>query len=179
MMATQENRTSVLREATRIVAEADLRAASDGTTTQPGTRRTLATFRTYAEAQRAIDSLADQRFPVERSAIAAEGISPVEQVTGRTGYGKVAVMSALTGGLMGAVFGLLFGLFGLITPVASWLVMPVYGFVVGAVIGLISHALSGGRRDFTSVTGIQAERYNILVDDEVAGEAERILGAMP
>lgn len=181
-MATQEHRTSGSSEANRIAAEADLRAAADGRTAPPGSRRTLATFRTYAEAQRAVDHLADQRFPVQRTAIAAEGISFVEQVTGRTGYGQAALTSALSAGLAGAFFGFIFGLFSLITPIASGLVLAMYGFifgaVVGAVIGMISHALSGGRRDFTSVTGIQAERYNVLVDDEVAVEAERILGAM-
>ncbi len=41
-------------------------------------RRTVATYATYAEAQRAVDYLSDQQFPVERVAIVAEGLRFVE-----------------------------------------------------------------------------------------------------
>jgi hypothetical protein len=37
-------------------------------------------------------------------------------------------------------------------------------------------ALSRGRRDFDSVAGLSADRYEVLVDDEVASEAARLLG---
>jgi hypothetical protein len=47
--------------------------------------------------------------------------------------------------------------------------------VVGALLGLVLHALSGGRRDFASVGGVRATRYELMVDDEVADEAARIL----
>jgi hypothetical protein len=50
-----------------------------------------------------------------------------------------------------------------------------WGAVVGALLGLVLHALSGGRRDFASVGGVRATRYELMVDDEVADEAARIL----
>jgi hypothetical protein len=33
----------------------------------------------------------------------------------------------------------------------------------------------GGRRDFASVSGMRASRYDLQVDDEVADEAARLL----
>jgi hypothetical protein len=33
----------------------------------------------------------------------------------------------------------------------------------------------GGRRDFASVGAMRANRYELLVDDEVATEAERVI----
>ena len=61
----------------------------------------------------------------------------------------------------------------------SALVLIVYGLVfgamVGALMGLIFHALTGGKRDFSSIGGIEAGRYNVMVDEEVAEEAARLL----
>ena len=75
-----------------------------------------------------------------------------------------------------------FGLFSLITPIVSGIILAFYGLIfgaiVGAIVGLLFHAFSGGRRDFTSVSGIQADRYNVMVDDEVAAEATRLLADM-
>lgn len=51
-------------------------------------RRAIATFATYGEAQRAVDYLSDRKFPVERVSIVAEGIRFVEHVTGRLNWAK-------------------------------------------------------------------------------------------
>lgn len=154
----------------------------DRATTEPLARRTVATYRAYADAQRAVDFLADRKFPVERAAIVAEGITLVEQVTGRQGYAGAALSGALGTAVAGALFGFIFGLFSLITPIVSGVILAFYGLIfgaiVGAIVGLLFHAFSGGRRDFTSVSGIQADRYNVMVDDEVAAEAARLLADM-
>lgn len=49
--------------------------------------------------------------------------------------------------------------------------------MAGGIIGLVGHALTGGRRDFSSVAGMQADHYQILVDAGVADEALRMLEA--
>lgn len=81
--------------------------------------------------------------------------------------------------MIGGFFGLLLGLLGLVDPLASALVLMLYGLVfgaiTGAIMGLISHALSGGRRDFSSVGGIEAGRYNVMVEEEAAEEASQLL----
>jgi hypothetical protein len=54
------------------------------------------------------------------------------------------------------------------------------GALLGSVSGALLHeALSGGRRDFFSKTRIEAERYDLGLDDGSAHEAKRLLDAMP
>jgi hypothetical protein len=45
----------------------------------------------------------------------------------------------------------------------------------GGLLGLLLHAMTGGRRDFALVSGMRASRYDLQVDDEVADEAARLL----
>jgi uncharacterized membrane protein len=145
-------------------------------------RRVVASYDSYVEAQRAIDYLSDEEFPVERVSIVAEDLRFVEQVTGRKGYGQAALQGAGSGAVVGVFFGFFLGLFSLIDPVISALVVALYGLVfgaiVGAIAGLISHALSGGQRDFSSVGGMEASRYNVMADEEVAEEASRLLAGL-
>ena len=145
-------------------------------------RRSIITYGTYAEAQRAVDYLSDKNFPVQRTAIVAEGIRFVEQVTGRLNYGRALLNGALSGASTGVFVALLLGLFGFAGAEAGLLSLAlsglIFGAILGAVLGVVSYALSGGRRDFTSVSGMQAERYSVMVDVEVAGEAINLLNAM-
>ncbi len=148
----------------------------------PAARRPVATYTNYSQAQRAVDYLSDQRFPVERVAIVAEGLRFEEQVTGRLGWGRALLNGALGGAATGIFIGFIFGLFSLITPLVSALTLAFYGLIFGAIVGalfgLLFYAFSGGRRDFTSVGSIRAQRYEIMVDSEVANEAERLLATM-
>jgi hypothetical protein len=145
-------------------------------------RVVVASYDSYAEAQRAVDRLSDERFPVERVAIVAEDLRLVEQVTGRMGYGRAALQGVALGALIGLIFGFFLGLFSLFNPVVSafylGIVWLIYGAIIGAVVGLIGHALSGGRRDFSSIEGIQAGRYNVMADEEVADEASQLLARL-
>lgn len=146
---------------------------------QQGSRREVATFPTYQEAQAAVDFLSDRRFPVQHLTIVGEDLRFVEQVTGRVGYGQAAVQGLISGALTGAFVGILLGLFSLFDPVTSAFMLALYGAMVGAVVGLIfgllAHALSGGARDFSSTGGMQASRYVLLADNDVADDASRIL----
>ena len=75
-------------------------------------RRTIATYSSYEEAERAVDSLSDQKFPVERVAIVGTGLRSVEQVVGRATTGR----AALTGAGQGALIGLFIARGATITP---------------------------------------------------------------
>ncbi|GHJ47637.1 hypothetical protein Cs7R123_49790 [Catellatospora sp. TT07R-123] len=141
----------------------------------------IATYDDYPAAERAVDHLSDQGFPVERTAIAGRGLSLVEQVTGRLTMGRAALQAAVSGAVMGALLAWLFGFFNWVSPLVSLLLLVLYGIlfgaVAGALMGLAGHALSGGRRDFASVSAMQAERYQILVEADAADEAMRLLEA--
>ena len=146
--------------------------------TDTAARRAIVTYTNYADAQRAMDYLSDNAFPVERAAIVAEGLRIVEQVTGRLDYGRAALSGAINAGTLGAIVGFLLGLFTT-APVFDLVSRGLLiGLVYGAVVGLVGKAMTGGRRDFTSVRAMQAERYRILVDEEVADEAAAALERM-
>ena len=144
-------------------------------------RRPIASFDRYDDAQRAVDRLSDSGFPVERAAIVGTGLRYVEQVTGRLTTGRAALLGALQGAAVGALFGLAFGLIFTIDPDPAILLLILYGIVAGglfgAVLGAATHAATGGTRDFASVAGMTAERYEVMVEDEWADRAAEILRA--
>jgi hypothetical protein len=145
-----------------------------------GTRRTIKTDSDYRDAERAVDWLSDQGFAVERVAIVGTGLRYVEQIAGRVTTGRAALTGAGQGTMIGLFFGLLFGLF---FDGPAFFGVVLYGLVAGALIGAfwgaVFHYVQRGRRDFTSVAGTRADRYEVQVDEGVAGEAQQLLAAMP
>ncbi|MFD7936720.1 general stress protein [Streptomyces sp. NPDC059755] len=146
-------------------------------------RRTIASYETYQEAERAVDHLADRGFPVERVAIVGQDVRLVEQVTGRMGLGWAALHGAASGAMPGALIGWIFGLLNWLDPVVSGLLLALYGLVfgalVGALLGLLAHAAQRGRRDFASVSFMQPSRYDVVADDAVAEHAVQLLAQLP
>ena len=144
-------------------------------------RRTVASYTSYAEAERAVDRLADHDFPVERVAIIGQDLETVEQVTGKLDYPAVAWRGAVSGAVPGALLGWIFGLFDWADPLVSALLLALYGLLLGAVIGatiaVTVYAMQGGRRDFASVTFMRPRHYEVVVDDEVADQAARLIAS--
>ena len=138
-------------------------------------RQTIASYSDYAEAQKAVDYLSDNDFPVEHTAIVAEGLKFVEQVTGSLDYGKAILNGAASGASTGLFIGLIFGLFGFAPILTMLLYGLVAGALAGALLGVIGYAMTGGKRDFTSVGGMQAEHYNVMVDHDFADQARGVL----
>lgn len=146
-------------------------------TNQP--RRAVAAYDSYEGAQRAVDLLSDRGFPVERVAIVGLGLRYVEQVTGRLTTGRAAAHGALQGAALGGLLGLVFGLIFTIDPNPALPLLVLYGLaagaIVGALLGALLHAATGGQRDFASVPGMQAERYEVQVDEDLADRAADLL----
>lgn len=63
-------------------------------------RRTIASYTTYREAERAVDHLSDPGFPVQRLTI-RQDVRLVEQMTGRMGHGGAALHGAASGAPIG------------------------------------------------------------------------------
>jgi hypothetical protein len=159
----------------------DEKASGAGTAGAAATRRTIATYPHYVIAERAVDYLSDQGFAVERTAIVGKDLRSVEQVEGRMSAGRAALVGLGEGSLIGMLFALLFGVF-FNGPDFGGLLL--YGVVTGGLFGTLFGALahvtvSDGKRDFVSNTSVVADRYEVQVDDSVADDAERLLGAMP
>ena len=138
-------------------------------------REVVASFRTYREAEAAVDALADSDFPVQHLSIVAEDLTFVERVTGRRAYSHAMWDGMQSGVLVGALLGFFFGLFDWVQPIITGLALALYGALIGAVIGGIvgaaSHGFSRGRRDFSSIGAIEAGNYVVLADAEVREEA--------
>ena len=147
-----------------------------------GPRRTVATYDSYADAERAVDWLSDQGFPVERALIVGTGLRYVERIAGRVTTGRAALSGAAQGAVLGLIFALLFGIFFTLEA-GSFLGVLLYGLVAGAVFGAVlaavAHAAQGGRRDFASAAGTQADAYELQVEEAVAADAEELLRSMP
>jgi hypothetical protein len=141
----------------------------------PSATVTVARYADYASAQKAVDFLSDEGFPVDRAAIIGTGLRLVENVTGRLTVVKAAQAGALSGAWFGVFIGFLFTLFSDSAVWAVLLVTIVIGAIWGAAFGAIAHALTGGRRDFTSKSTLQAAEYAVTVDAEVADAARTLV----
>lgn len=134
----------------------------------------LASYTDYLDAQRLVDRMSDDGFPVESVRIIGDGVRTVEQVTGRMTRGRAAVVGAAAGAWFGVLIGLLFGLF---TSGTAWIWMVLISLVIGAfwgaVFGFVAHWSTRGRRDFSSVMTLQARRYEVHVEMERAAQAAR------
>jgi hypothetical protein len=71
---------------------------------------TVARFDDYESAQRAVDRLSDDGFPVEKLDTVGSDLQLVEQVTGRLTSSRAATAGALSGLWAGLLFGVLLGL---------------------------------------------------------------------
>jgi len=137
----------------------------------------VGSYTEYAGAQRAVDFLSDEKFPVERTAIIGSDLRMVELVYGRLNYGRAAMAGAASGAWFGLLIGLFLGLFAPEVDSVFGLLLwgLLFGAVAGAAFGLVGHALTGGRRDFISRQQLTAERYDVVVDSAFANEARTVL----
>lgn len=140
---------------------------------------TLAKTDNYKTAESIVDYLSDRRFSVKDTAILAEGLRFNENITGRLNFGKALLRGATKGAILGLSIGLLLSIFSLGSAVSSifYIVLwgVIYGAFVGAVLDAISYLMSGGKRDFTSLSSMSASSYRITVDSSKASEAVRLL----
>lgn len=141
-------------------------------------RPVLASYDDYAGAQKAVDTLSDNGFPVQNTAIVGVDVRIVESVLGRLSWGRAALNGLATGAWFGMLIGLFVGLFSSgsnsIWPLVGLGLL--YGAAFGIVYGLISYAFTGGKRDFVSRQQLIAARYDVLCDQSVIGEARKVLG---
>jgi hypothetical protein len=137
----------------------------------------VASYATYAEAQRAVDALSDAGFPVETVEIVGHDVRTVEQVTGRLTNARAAAAGAASGAWFGLFIGLLVGLF---TTGAEWIGLVLGGLLIGAIwgaaFGFVAHWMTRGQRDFSSVSSLVAGRYDVMAARTEAERARQILG---
>jgi hypothetical protein len=126
---------------------------------------TVTGYDDYAAAQRAVDRLSDDGFPVEHLDIIGSDLRTVERVTGRLTKSRAAGAGAASGAWFGLLIGFLLGLF----TTGSWLGLLIAGALLGAgwgaLFGFMGHAATRGTRDFASARTLVAMRYDIVARD--------------
>jgi hypothetical protein len=137
---------------------------------------TVARFDDYEAAQRAVDRLSDNGFPVEKLDIVGSDLRLIERVTGRLTNMRAAGAGAVSGLWAGLLIGVLLGLF---TTGHAWLgvvaVAAAFGVLGGAVFGFARHAATRGQRDFSSVRVLSAGRYDLIARGGSADQARAML----
>ncbi|HIZ99410.1 MAG TPA: hypothetical protein H9805_12640 [Candidatus Janibacter merdipullorum] len=138
--------------------------------------RSLDTFDSYAEAQKAVDFLADKEFPVEDVMIVGTDLKQVERVSGRLTTRKVLLGGLLSGIWIGVFVGLVFAMFdggeGLVQRLVSTVLI---GAAFGVVWAWLGYRSTGGQRDFTSISQVVASRYEVLTEHRHAQRARELL----
>jgi hypothetical protein len=142
--------------------------------------RSIGSFSSYAEAQRAVDYLSDNGFPVENLTIVGSDLKQVERVLGRMTKWKAALAGAGTGAWFGGLVGLLLSLFAdsgtTVLAIVLWGLL--WGAVFGAVWGFIAHLLTFGERDFSTLGLTVATRFDVYATPDVADRAVEMLTRM-
>lgn len=137
---------------------------------------TVARFDDYETAQRAVDRLSDDGFPVEQLDIVGSDLRLVERVTGRLTRGRAASVGALRGLWAGLLIGILLALF---TSGHSFLAVAATGAALGvlwgAVLGYMAHAGTRGQRDFSSVRQLVATHYDLIARGGTVDRARTML----
>ncbi|WP_323793298.1 general stress protein [Nocardioides sp.] len=141
--------------------------------------QSLATYDDYAAAQKSVDFLSDQEFPVENCLIVGTDLKRIEKITGRLTYSRVALGGVASGAWLGLFVGLLFTIFTEESAFATIASTMLFGAAFGIVWALLGYAATRGQRDFQSVTQVVATRYEVLVEHKVAAEAREILTRLP
>jgi hypothetical protein len=137
-------------------------------------------YSTYADAQKAVDYLSDEKFEVQNLAIVGTDLRSVERVLGRRTWRTVilsGVQSGISTGLLVALVMLIF-----VRP-TSFLLLLLAALVIGVALGVgfaaAAYAMTGGKRDFTSVTQTVATKYEVLCEHKVAAQAREMLLRLP
>jgi hypothetical protein len=141
--------------------------------------QSLAVYDDYAAAQKSVDFLADEKFPVEQLMIVGTDLKRVERITGRLTTAKVALGGLISGIWLGVFVGLIFSIFTEEGALAVILSTAALGAVFGVVWALIGYAFTRGQRDFSSVTQVVATKYEILVEHKSAAQARELLAKLP
>jgi hypothetical protein len=140
---------------------------------------TVGSYTSYLDAQKAVDYLADQQFPVQMVSIVGNDLKMVERVTGRLSYPRVALSGALSGMWFGLFVGVMLSFFSPTGGYFSIITSVLMGAAFFMLFGIVTYAMQRGKRDFTSTSQVVATSYDVVVSFEAANEARRLLHQLP
>jgi hypothetical protein len=142
--------------------------------------QSLGVFDKYADAQKAVDFLSDNEFPVQNVLIVGTELKQVERVTGRLTWGRVISAGAASGAWLGLLIGAVLSIFAEGTSVVATIVGCIaFGIVFGIISGALGYSASRGQRDFSSVQKVVATKYEVLVEHKFLADGTALLATMP
>jgi hypothetical protein len=140
----------------------------------------LGRYESYLDAQKVVDYLADNDFPVASVTIVGNDLKTVEHVTAKLSYPKVAVAGAAQGAMFGLFVGLILSIFGSSTSNPMQLVSAVgLGMAIWMIFGVVSYSFRKGKRDFASSSQVLATSYDVVVAFEHATAARAMASKLP
>lgn len=142
--------------------------------------QSLGVFDQYAEAQKAVDYLSDEGFPVQNVLIVGTELRQVERVTGRLTWGRVLSAGAGSGAWLGLLIGVILVAFSDGSSVATTLLGGIaFGVAFGVISGALGYGATRGQRDFSSVQKVVATKYEVLVEHKFLSDGQALLAKMP
>ncbi|WP_347037510.1 general stress protein [Glutamicibacter halophytocola] len=140
----------------------------------------LGRYTSYLDAQKLVDYLADNDFPVASVSIVGNDVRTVERVTAKLSYPKVALSGAAQGGMMGLFVGLLLSLFGGGGNGLYQILSAIgLGMAIWMIAGVVSYSTRRGKRDFASSSQFVATSFDVVVDFEHAQAARTLAAKLP
>ncbi|WP_248173055.1 MULTISPECIES: general stress protein [unclassified Microbacterium] len=137
---------------------------------------TVAEYSSYEAAQKSVSTLIASDVPAQDIAIVGRGLRSVERVTGRLGYATAARSGAINGVLLGLLFAAIFVLGSPGAALQLFVGVMLVGIALGMLMSIISYSILRRRRDFTSVTQVIADHYDVTVLPRSFGRAKELLG---
>jgi hypothetical protein len=142
--------------------------------------QSLGVFDKYPDAQKAVDFLSDNDFPVENVLIVGTELKQVERVTGRLTWGRVLSAGAASGAWLGLLIGAILSIFAEGSSVVVTILGGVaFGIAFGVISGALGYGATRGQRDFSSVQKVVATKYEVLVEHKFLADGVALLATMP
>ncbi len=137
-------------------------------------------YNSYADAQKAVDYLADEKFEVQNLAIVGTDLRSVERVLGRRSWGTVLAQGVQSGISTGLLVGIIMLIFLKPESILALLLVALgMGIALGVGFAAAGYAMTRGKRDFTSVTQTVATKYEVLCEHKLAAQAREMLLHLP
>ncbi len=136
----------------------------------------IAEHATYQGAQKSVSQLIEADIPAKDIAIVGRGLRSVESVTGRLGYAAAARSGAINGILLGLLFSAIFVLGTPNAAIQLFVGVMLVGIAVGMLLSIITYTLVRRRRDYTSITQVIADQYEVTVLPRSIQRAREIIG---
>src|SRR3984893_2994753 len=137
----------------------------------------IGSYPTYAEAQRAVDYLSDQQFPVQQVTIVGVDLMQVERVTGRLTWPKVLGGGVITGAWLGIFIGLVLGLITA-NPWGALLTGVIAGVFFGLITSAVPYAMARGTGALRAALQLVAGRSDVLCDPQNDEKARDLLARL-